>query len=75
MALNVFYSSTKLHKYLTPAAFLSLMKTDRGCIKKSKFIAPRLGSFGMGKVYVEFNYEPRSGGEVKSNPGHAYMIH
>ena len=61
MSFNVSYSSSKLYTYLTPREFLSLMKTDRGSIKKSKFIAPRLGSFSMGKIYVEYNYEPKSG--------------
>lgn len=60
MSFKVSYSSSKLYTYLTPGEFLSLLKADRGSIKKSKFIAPKLGSFGMGKIYVEYNYEPKS---------------
>lgn len=60
MTLKVLHNSSRLFKYLTPSEFISLMKTDRGSIKKSKFIAPRLGSFSMGKIYVEYNYEPKS---------------
>ena len=60
MPFKVSYHSARLYNYLTPGEFLNLIKTDRGCIKKSKFIAPKLGSFSMGKIYVEYNYEPKS---------------
>jgi hypothetical protein len=60
MPFKVSYTSARLYKYLTPGEFLSLMKSDRGSIKKSKFIAPRPGSFSMGKIYVEYNYEPNT---------------
>lgn len=60
MPFKVSSHSTRLCKYLTPAEFLNLIKTDRACIKKSKFIAPKLGSFSMGKVYVEYYYVPKS---------------
>jgi hypothetical protein len=58
--LNPQHSQATLYKYLTPREFLLLIKTDRGSIKKSKFIPPRLGSLSLGKIYVEYNYEPKS---------------
>src|SRR5688500_6008518 len=60
MSFKALQTTSKLYKYLTPREFISLLQTDRGSIKKSKFIAPKLGTFGMGKIYVEYNYEPRS---------------
>jgi len=59
MSCKVSYQS-HLFKYLTPREFVSLIKTDRGSIKKSKFIPPRLGTLSLGKIYVEYNYEPKS---------------
>lgn len=60
MSFKIVHTSSRLYKYLTPREFISLIKTDRGSIKKSKFIAPKLGSFSLGKIYVEYNYEPKS---------------
>jgi hypothetical protein len=59
MSCKVSYQ-TRLFKYLTPREFVSLIKTDRGSIKTSKFIPPRLGTLSLGKIYVEYNYEPKS---------------
>lgn len=50
----------KLYQYLTPGQFVKLLQTDRGSIKKTKFIAPKLGTLSLGKVYVEYNYAPKS---------------
>ena len=61
MSFKVLRPQTRLYKYLTPGEFLSLVKTDRGSIKKSKFIPPKLGTLSLGKFYVEYNYEPKSG--------------
>lgn len=50
----------RLFQYLTPGQFVKLLKTDRGSIKKTKFIAPRIGAFNLGKVYVEYYYVPKT---------------
>jgi hypothetical protein len=60
MSYKVLHFETRLHKYLTPREFLLLINTDRGSIKKSKFIPPKLGTLSLGKFYVEYNYEPKS---------------
>jgi len=65
MSFKVSYSQTRLYKYLTPRQFLFLINTDRGSIKKSKFIPPKLGTLSLGKFYVEYNYEPKSGATEK----------
>lgn len=48
----------RLHQILSPRAFLWLMKNDRTSIKRTKVIAPKLGSNSLGKIYVEYNYAP-----------------
>lgn len=56
----------KLFQYLTPGQFVHLLKTDRGSIKKTKFIPPKLGTFSLGKVYVEYHYAPKSKQQTES---------
>jgi hypothetical protein len=48
----------KLYQLLTPTAFLRLLKTNREAIRTSHFIAPKIGSRGFGKIFVEYNYVP-----------------
>lgn len=59
MSYKVLNTKSRLFKYLTPGEFIALIQTDRGSIKKSKFIAPKLGSISLGKIYVEYYYEPK----------------
>jgi hypothetical protein len=60
MAYKLSIPSTRLYQYLSPREYLLLMQTDRGSVKKSKFIPPELGTLSLGKFYVEYYYEPKS---------------
>jgi hypothetical protein len=56
--MNITQLNGKLYQKLTPRDFLILLKRNRGSIKKTRFIAPKLGSSSFGKILVEYNYEP-----------------
>jgi hypothetical protein len=44
---------------LTPKAFLRLVRSgNKNAIKRTKFIAPKLGSNNLGKICVQYNYAP-----------------
>lgn len=66
MLFRIPTSSDKLHQLLTPGQFLRVLKTNRGAIKRTKFIAPKLGSSGFGKIYVEYNYVPKQQANVSA---------
>ena len=68
MSYKVLNTKSRLFKYLTPGEFIALMQTDRGSIKRSKFIAPKPGSLSLGKIYVEYYYEPKSKSSEKHRP-------
>jgi len=61
-----FMHGQKLFKYLSPSEFLTLLKTDKLSIKRSRFIPPRLGDKNLGKILVEYNYVPAPKSERKS---------
>lgn len=48
----------RLYQLLSPKSFLAILRNDKGAIKKTKFIAPKLGSKSLGHIYVEYNYAP-----------------
>jgi hypothetical protein len=57
--MNIFYRN-KLFRIFTPAGYLKFISnnTNKDSILKVKFIPPKLGSSGFGKIYTELKYEP-----------------
>lgn len=49
---------SSIKKVVSPQQFIRMVKTQKDAIASTRFIAPRLGSKGLGKVVVTYKYEP-----------------
>jgi hypothetical protein len=54
-----FLRKDKLHKKVTAEEFLKVVKTQKHSIKKTRFVAPTLGTFELGSFEIEFEYDPK----------------